>query len=221
MASVEGLKRKLKEYKPFVQSAYVVYIQPRAPLGTSVDGEFDMVHVTDPNDPILPQICSSKRQLAGAKKALAEKRWDVLVALKDGKPAGRIWECLATEKELASGVIRVKLAPDEFLAFDLFVAREFRRSGIANSMIDFFFGLYDPETTHIKYAYGFISYENGPSIMWHHGAGFRIAQSFNYLSVGPYIKWKIPFSDMPRFGPMSRKGRHTDPSKEMFGPSFF
>ena len=103
--------------------------------------------------------------------------------------------------------------------FDLFVSREHRRSGIANTMADYFFRQYDPDDeTSPKYVYGFISYENVPSILWHHSVGFQIAQTVNYLAIGPHIKWKIPFSDMPRFGPLSRKGRHMDPEREMFGP---
>ncbi len=43
----------------------------------------------------------------------------------------------------------------------------------------------------------------------------------NYVEIGPFIKWRIPFSDMPRFGPMSKKGRHQDPSKDTFGPPLF
>ena len=55
-------------------------------------------------------------------------------------------------------------------------------------------------------------------IMWHHSIGFNVLQSVNLFTFGPRIKWKMPFSDMPRFGPFSRHGRFTDP-KELFGPS--
>jgi hypothetical protein len=117
----------------------------------------------------------------------------------------------------------MRLAPDEFFMFDLFVEREYRRSNIGMTMADYFFRRYDPENegTTMKYGYGFISYENGPSILWHHSIGFNVAQTINYLAIGDRIKWRIPFSDVPRFGPMSRKGRHTDPSKELFGTAIF
>ena len=114
-----------------------------------------------------------------------------------------------------------KPADDEFFMFDLFVEREYRRSGVAFTMADHFFRKYPPGSTTYNYGYGFISYDNVPSIMWHHSVGFQIAQTMNYVEIGPFIKWKIPFSDMPRFGPMSRKGRHTDPSKDVFGPPLF
>ena len=221
MPSIEGLKRRLTEYQPKVQSAFVVFVTPRESPVQQVDDQFDMVIVNSADDPLLARICSSKYQLRNARKALAEGRWRILVALKDGEPVGRIWEALATERGLFTGIPRVRLAAGETFMFDLYVDREYRRSGIAMTMADFFFKQYDPATTHMKYIYGFISYENAPSILWHHANGFQIAQTMNYLAVGPNIKWKLPFSDMPRFGPMGRKGRHTDPSKDIFGLPLF
>ena len=139
------------------------------------------------------------------------------------EPVGRIWETVRTETAIANGVPRMKLADDEFLMFDLWVEREYRRGGLANTMADFFFKRDPPETRPRANGngYGFVAYENVPSILWHHSVGFQIAQTMNYLQIGPFIKWKIPFSEMPRFGPMSRKGRHTDPSKDIFGPPLF
>lgn len=223
MASVEGLKRRLEEWKPFVQSAFIVFISPQpSPIDQDqLDDDFEIVVITSPNDPLLPKITTSKRQLREAKKALGEGRWDIIVALKDGEPVGRIWETIRDEKPLANGVPRVKLADDEFMMFDLFVEREYRRSGVANNMAHAFFTKYDPEKTHMKYGYGFIAYENAPSILWHHSVGFQIVQTINYLSIGPFIKWKIPFSDVPRFGPFSQKGRHTDAETDLFGLPLF
>ena len=190
MPSIEGLKRRLTEYQPKVQSAFVVFVTPRESPVQQVDDQFDMVIVNSADDPLLARICSSKYQLRNARKALAEGRWRILVALKDGEPVGRIWEALATERGLFTGIPRVRLAAGETFMFDLYVDREYRRSGIAMTMADFFFKQYDPAT-------------------------------MNYLAVGPNIKWKLPFSDMPRFGPMGRKGRHTDPSKDIFGLPLF
>ncbi len=221
MPTVEGLKRRANEWKPKVVSAFVVYVTPRPSPVEDPDTSFDIVEITDPDDPLLERICFTKYQLRHARRAVGEGRWDVIVALKDGEPVGRIWETFGTEKALANGVPRVKLADDEFFMFDLFVEREYRRSGVAFTMADHFFRKYPPGETTYNYGYGFISYDNVPSIMWHHSVGFQIAQTMNYVEIGPFIKWKIPFSDMPRFGPMSRKGRHTDPSKDVFGPPLF
>ncbi len=220
MASVEGLKRRVKALRPRVQSAFIVYVTPRASPVDEVDEAFEIVQVTEPDDPILHKI-TQKWQQPYARKMLSDRRGRVIVALKDGEPIGRIWEIFASERSYFAGVPRVKLAEGETFMFDLFVEREYRRSNIGMTMADYFFNLYDPETTHVKYVYGFISYENAPSILWHYSIGFNIVQTINYLSIGERIKWKIPFSDMPRFGPMSRKGRHEDPEKELFGTALF
>lgn len=220
MASLEGLKKKLDEYRPQVQSAFMVYVTPRPSPVEEIDEQFEMVMLTSPTDPLLPKICATKRQLKVAEKAIGAGRWRVLIALKDGEPVGRIWETHGSERGLFDGIPRVHLNDDESFMFDLFVTREYRRSGVAATMADYFFKLY-PVGGKEQFIYGFISYENAPSILWHHSVGFQIAQTMNYLAIGPHIKWKLPFSEMPRFGPMSKKGRHTDSSKDMFGPPLF
>jgi len=221
MASLEGLKRRAKSYKPHVQSAFIVYVTPRKSPITEVDDQFDVVELTEPNDPLLDQI-TQPWQRKGARKMLAAKRCRVIVALVDGKPIGRIWEINASETAYFSGIPRVKLAQDETFLFDLFVEREYRRSNIGMTMADYFFKMYDPDHgDKVSYVYGFVSYENSPSIMWHYSIGFNIVQTINYLAIGDRIKWKIPLSDNPRFGIMSRAGRHTDPDKELFGTSLF
>ena len=221
MASIEGIKRRLKEYRPHVQSAFIVYVTPRKSVPEEGEQEFEIVQVTRPDDPLLGKI-TEKWQLPMAKASLAKGDLRVIVALKDGEPIGRIWEINASERRLFSGIPRVRLAARESFMFDLFVEREYRRSNIGSAMAEYFFRLYsDDGPDSIDYVYGFISYENSPSILWHWSIGFNIVQTINYLAVGPRIKWKIPYSDMPRFGPMSRKGRHTDPDKELFGTSLF
>lgn len=220
MPTIDGIKRRLEEYRPHVQSAFIVYVTARDSPVDEVDESFEIRTVTSPDDPLLPRICE-RWQLKVARESLAKGEWDILVALKDGEPIGRIWETFATEKRMFAGIPRVKLAPDEFFMFDLFVTREYRRSSIGMTMADYFFKKYPPGETTMKYGYGFISYENAPSILWHHSIGFNIAQTINYLAIGPRIKWRIPFSDNPRFGPLSRQGRHSRPDRELFGTSLF
>jgi hypothetical protein len=218
MASLDGLRRRLKEARPHIQSAFVVYLTPvkENPI-PEPDPDIEIRTITSGDDPLLPKICA-RWQLARARKEIDAGNWDVIVGLKDGVPIGRIWETFTDERAFFSGVPRVRLAKGEILMFDLFVDREYRRSNIAMTMAHYFFDLYlQGKGSGVDYVYGFISYENGPSVLWHHSIGFNIVQTMNYLAVGDRIKWRIPFSDMPRFGPMSKKGRHTDPSVDLFG----
>ena len=169
------------------------------------DDEFEVVDVSSVDDPLFDQVCPAW-QRGIARRSVGSNHWRIIVATKDGKPMGRIWEAFVSERRFFSGIPRVRLAPKETFMFDLFVEREYRRSNIGMTMAAWFFEHYDPAKSNIKYVYGFVSYENAASIMWHHSIGFNIVQTINYLSIGNRIKWKIPFSDMPRFGPMSRKG---------------
>ncbi len=219
MSSVGGIRRRLEALKPVVVPTFVVFITARESPVPSVDDEFQIVEVVRPDDPLLPKLVSSKRQLKVARQSIGSGEWEILVALKDGEPVGRIWQAMKTERRFFSGVPRFKMAPDEFFLFDLFVEKEYRRSSVAFTMADYFFRKYAPGTTDKKYAYGFISYDNVPSILWHHANGFTICQTVNMLHIGEFVKWRLPFSDVPRFGPSSKKGRHTDPDKELFGPA--
>lgn len=217
MPTVSGLVERVKKLRPRIQPAYIVYLRPNGSPVDVVDDGIKIHEITHADDPLLERICAPW-QLPRARAELAKGNWDIIVALKDDEPVGRIWETFATERALRSGIPRVRLAKDECLMFDLFVDREYRRSNVAMTMAHHFFEKYDPAAhPDVRYVYGFISYENGPSVLWHHAIGFNIAQTINYLSIGERIKWRMPFSDVPRFGPMSRKGRHTDPSVELFG----
>ena len=220
MASIEGLKRRITALKPKVQSAFIVYLTPRESPVKEVDDEFQVVVVDSSSDPLFAQVAPPWLRKEAA-PSLDNKDWRIIVALKDGRPIGRIWEVLKTDRRFFAGIPRMRLAPDETLMFDLFVEREYRRSNIGMTMADWFFRYYSPEITKVQYVYGFISYENAASILWHYSIGFNIAQTVNYLSIGDRIKWRIPFSDVPRFGPLSRKGRHSEPDKELFGTSLF
>ncbi|MEZ5322469.1 MAG: hypothetical protein R2698_10420 [Microthrixaceae bacterium] len=221
MATLEGVRRRLDEWRPRIRSTFVIYLTPRpSPIPPErIDERFTVVTVTDPADPLVAWACSSKRQRRIAREAMGTGRWQLTVALDpDGEPAGRLWQSSASERDLANGVPRMRLCDDEVLMFDLFIERRHRRSGLAFTLADHYFRLLDPRTTHVRFVYGFVDFENVASILWHHAAEFQIAQTVNLLEVGPFVKWKLPFSDVPRFGPMSRRGRHTDPDRDVFGP---
>lgn len=224
VASLAGARSRIVALRPRIQSAFIVFVTPReSPAAERVESEFEVVEVTTSNDPLFDKIVSSG-QRGWAAGQLDAGTLTIIVATSEGEPIGRIWESTASSHpSLFSGVPRMKLAKDEFFMFDLFVEREYRRSNIGMTMADYFFRRYDPAVVgdSVKNGYGFISFENGPSVLWHHSIGFNIAQTINYLSIGDRIKWRIPFTDSPRFGPMSRRGRHTNPDVELFGTGLF
>lgn len=219
MASIAGLKRRLGEFRPRIVPTFVPYLTPRpSPVG-EIDEDLEIILIDDPDHPVLEKLVTG-RQLKVTRKLIRAGTLRVMVGLKDGEPIARIWESTASVKGFFDGIPRIKLAPDETFMFDLFVAPEYRRGAVAHTMADSYFRMYPPGAGKVNYVYSDLYYDNAPSVLWHHATGFQIAQTVNMLHIGPgpMIKWRIPFSDMPRFGPMSRRGRHTDPSKEVFGP---
>src|SRR5207237_1248920 len=60
MASIEGVRNRLKEWKPFVQPAFLVYVVPRkSPVPPEqIDHDFTVSIVNTPDDPLLPKVCA-------------------------------------------------------------------------------------------------------------------------------------------------------------------
>jgi hypothetical protein len=217
MPSLEGLKRRIQEYRPHVQSAYVMYLAPRGTPIEHPDERCEVRFVTSPDDPALPKLVQ-RWQMKAAKESLGRGAWRCLVGFVEGEPVARLWMTEQDERRFVSGNPRIRLAADEVYFFDLYIEPEHRRGGLAWAMADVMFCAYDPTVEPKGYVYSFVEIENSASFMWHHSIGFNVLQSVNLFTFGPRIKWKMPFSDMPRFGPFSRHGRFTDP-KELFGPS--
>src|SRR5829696_2106800 len=115
MPSLGGIKKRAKQLKPHVQSAFIVYVTPRkSPAAERVEEEFEVVEITSADDPLLERI-TAKWQLPWAKSEMANGTLTIIVATKDGEPIGRIWDSDAPyHKSLTSGVPRMRLAKDEF-----------------------------------------------------------------------------------------------------------
>lgn len=220
MSLNQRIQRKWREWKPVVVPTFVVFLNTDVTPVVCEDNEFQIVEVNTPDDPLLPKLCPNRRQAALAREAISAGRWSAIVALKDGEPIGRIWEAFGSETGFFTGVPRFRVADDEFFMFDLFVEREYRRGLVAFTMADYFFKKHPLATTSLTYAYGFVAYENSPSILWHDAVGFLIGQRVSMLHIGPYVKWRLPFSDSPSVGPLSRRNRTVDPSLRLSGRSF-
>ena len=63
-----------------------------------------------------------------------------------------------------------------------------------------------------RWGYTHVLMDNPSSVIWHHMFGFDAVQTVNCVNIGDRYWWKVPFSASPRFGPLSRHGRHDDES---------
>ncbi len=228
------LKETLREYKPHITTAYLTYLDltVQEPPGSTKDEVYSHVILETSTDPLFKRIgTSSMRRVA--RPRLDAGDWYAVVILADTgakdsngpaktvselEVAAYFWVALKPKRSLFSGVMNVHVLPDEAYGFDLYVKPEHRRGSLGNYVADIV--ITDLKDRGLKYGYTHLLYDNIPSIFWHDGVGFNVAQSFNLFSFGPRVTWKIPLSESPRYGPLSRKGRFNDPEpKECFGGS--
>jgi RimJ/RimL family protein N-acetyltransferase len=104
--------------------------------------------------------------------------------------------------------LRIRLAPDELYSYDLWVNAPYRRSGVGCHLFraDIREAVHDPTLNRV---YGFVDKRNEPMQKVVRGVGFETAQTVKYARILKRFAVPVPFSDHPRFGPFSRRGRHS------------
>lgn len=135
-------------------------------------------------------------------------RGDVyLVAFVESRTAGWVTVARSSHRDPWSG-LRVRLAPDEIYVYDLWIHPRYRRSGIA---------LHLSRAT-LRYA------ADDPALSWllcwadednvasqrlmRDVLGLSPLQKVRYARIADRVGARVPFSDTPRYGPFSRRGRH-------------
>ncbi len=222
VGKLQKLVELVKSYKPKVGSGYVTYID--LPLTTpdkvELGEEYSHVVVESGDHPLVPKI-TPRWQRRMAIEKLDRGDWYALVLLYNDDVIGHFWLASASTKGLFNGVMNLTVIPgEEVYGFDLFLHPDHRRGKIGNFVAWHTITLLQDRG--YRYGYTHVLSDNVPSIFWHHGVGFNIYQSFNYINIGPRIWWKLPFSETPMYGPLSRKGRFNDPDPpDAFGGSFF
>jgi hypothetical protein len=110
--------------------------------------------------------------------------------------------------------MNVRLRPDEVYVWDLFIDPAHRNMVLSQEMG---FALVRTFVARgASYGLTHVLHSNSGSILWHHLFGFGVVQTFNFFHIGDRILWKIPFGECPRFGPLSRQGRHSQAEPEPF-----
>jgi GNAT superfamily N-acetyltransferase len=221
MALAERVKRRVMSYKPEIGSVFITYIpvpQLAGRFPPTADG-YEIRFVDSADDPAIQDLPSWQKPLA--RKHIGDGSWAYLLAteLATDKKVGHVWVALASPKGIANGMLNVKLAPGEVYVFDLFIDPEHRRASLGNAMGQ---QLIETFTVRgIEWGLTQVVYDNMPSVMWHHMFGFNWMQVGNYLRFGDRYWLKIPFSESPRYGPLSKRGRHSeDHPGPPFGGSF-
>lgn len=216
---LQRVKEKVQGLRPRLTSAYVTYFHLPDRIGRRFDvpSNYRFKLASDIADPDMAFAPRWQRRLAAGPMARGE--WFCLLAFDDdlgGTKVGHVWVTTATSIGLGNGMLNVRLRPDEGYVWDLYIEPEHRKLKLGNAMGQVLVDTFIEQD--IKYGYTHVLCDNGPSVMWHHMFGLNGSQTVNCVHIGERYWWKVPFSACPRFGPLSRHGRHdTDPPPDLLG----
>ncbi|HKY14735.1 MAG TPA: GNAT family N-acetyltransferase [Microthrixaceae bacterium] len=219
---VEGIRTRLARLRPShlrprISTAYLTYMvvaerQERirlddgstAPDGT---GPYRFHEITSADDPVLSFAPRWQRRLC--RKGMANG-WYCLVAFdrETGAKVGHVWATSESTRGIANGIMNVQLAPDEVYVWDLFIDPAHRQLALSQEMANALVRTFDARGA--RYGLSHVLYENSASILWHHLFGCAVLQTFNFVHIGERILWKVPLAECPRYGPLSRHGRHSE-----------
>jgi GNAT superfamily N-acetyltransferase len=121
--------------------------------------------------------------------------------------AGWVWLSRVSHRDPWSG-LHIRIARDEAYAYAMWVEEAHRPLGIAGALMSRL--LSDVRSDReISRVYGWVDHRNREmQFMLRMMYGFTQIQRVWRASL-PRIGWQVPWSDKPRFGPVSRVGRHS------------
>jgi len=182
--------------------------------------DFEFKIVFDPTDRHLRQIEPAER-LELMKGPFARGAVVILAIHKPTDRAiGKMW--LLTESPIAGdgkrGLLPIQLAKDEAFLFDLWVHEDFRRGAVGITMAYEMGAAADEWFAHKRWVYGYAHVDNEASmnLMWL-VYGMWTVQHVKEYQIGDYHVGVVPGSDNPKFGPFSKKGRHSGDGFQMPG----
>jgi len=130
------------------------------------------------------------------------------LAVADGEFGGWVWLRRNTHRDSAG--LRVRLAPDEAYAHSLWVPEHLRPTGVPTVLVAAMLADVRDEGR-VRRVYGWVDRENRPSaLLFRMIFGFTEVQQVKRFEVAYRWGGQVPFSARPRYGPLSRSGRHSD-----------
>jgi GNAT superfamily N-acetyltransferase len=129
------------------------------------------------------------------------------VATAGDRFAGWVWLSRVSHRDPWSG-LHIRIAPDEAYAYAMSVEKADRELGIAAVLMSRL--LSDVRSDReIGRVYGWVDRRNREmQLMLRMMYGFTQVQRV-WRAHGPRSGWQVPWSDDPKFGPVSRVGRHS------------
>jgi hypothetical protein len=222
MAITDKVKEQLGSYTPRVSESAIV-ARPLPLIADEVieaGEDFEFKVVFDPTDRHLVEL-EEPRRLELMRGPFARGAVVILAIHKPTDRAiGKMW--LITQSPLredaASGLLPIRLAKDEVFLFDLWVHHDFRRHAVGITMAYEMGAAADEYFPEKRWVYGYAHVDNEASmnLMWH-VYGMWTVQHVKEYQVGDYRVGIVPGSDHPKFGPFSKRGRHSGDGFQMPG----
>jgi GNAT superfamily N-acetyltransferase len=132
------------------------------------------------------------------------------LAVAGGEFGGWVWLRQRTHRDSAG--LTVRLAPDEGYAHSLWVPEQLRPAGVASVLVAAMLAGVRDEGR-LRRVYGWVDRENRPSaLLFRMIFGFSDVQKVKRFEVAYRWGGQVPFSARPRYGPLSRRGRHAEVS---------
>jgi acetyltransferase (GNAT) family protein len=125
-----------------------------------------------------------------------------------GRFIGWIWMSRVSHRDPWSG-LHIQIAPDEAYAYAAWVDDAHRHLGISGLLLSTLLSDLQAEPA-ISRVYGWIDSRNREmQVLLRMMFGFTQAQQVRRALLLGRIGWQVPGSDNPKFGPVSRVGRHS------------
>ncbi len=222
MSLVDKVKAKAEHLKPRVSECAIV-VRPLPLIADeiiSAGEDFYFKVVFDPTDRHLVALEPAQR-LELMKGPFARGALVILAIHKPtDKAIGKMW--LLSESPVSGdgkrGLLPIQLAKDEIFLFDLWVHRDFRRNAVGITMAFEMGAAVDQFFPQARWVYGYAHVDNEASMqLMSLVYGMWTVQTMKEYQIGDYHVGMVPNSDSPKFGPFSKRGRHSGAGFQMPG----
>ncbi len=222
VSALDRVKNGVERRKPRITECLVL----ARPLPLIADekpdagDDFEFKVVFDPTDRHLRQLESAER-LELMKGPFARS---VMVILAIHKPTdraiGKMWLVMRSPEPSDSkrGMLPIKLARDECFLFDIWVREDFRRHSVGFTLAYEMGAALDTYAPDLRWVYGYCHKDNEASYSLMTALyGMWVVQEMKEIEIGEFYVNVVPGSDHPKFGPFSKKGRHSGDGFQMPG----
>ena len=180
--------------------------------------KFKLKLVADADDPDLAKH-EPRWRLRQCRKDFARGAWCILaIDTEIDEPIGILWAATETRGLNPLGGPYVRLAADEIYVYALWVDQRYRRTGVGLALAAEYTAQQAVRASDVNWLHVMVEAENEASISllidgWH----MWVSQRGKLLKFGGSVCVLVPGTATPRFGPFSRRGRHSGHGLEVPG----